>query len=117
MLGMPERALTQEVGIEFSKGSWKKQLNQAKRQKKLIFLDCHTKWCGFCKVLAQYVFTDPEVARFYNQHFVNVEMDMEEGVGVELVKDTAFMLIQPCCLSMHKANWKIIMPVIWHPRN
>ena len=86
MLGMPERALTQEVGIEFSKGSWKKQLNQAKRQKKLIFLDCHTKWCGFCKVLAQYVFTDPEVARFYNQHFVNVEMDMEEGVGVELVK-------------------------------
>ena len=64
MLGMPERALTQEVGIEFSKGSWKKQLNQAKRQKKLIFLDCHTKWCGFCKVLAQYVFTDPEVARF-----------------------------------------------------
>ena len=36
MLGMPERALTQEVGIEFSKGSWKKQLNQAKRQKKLV---------------------------------------------------------------------------------
>ena len=26
------------------------------------------------------------MARFYNQHFVNVEMDMEEGVGVELVK-------------------------------
>ena len=86
MLGVPERGLAQEVGIGFSKGSWKKQLNQARRQKKLIFLDCHTKWCGFCKVLAEYVFTDPEVAQFYNRHFVNVEMDMEEGIGVELVK-------------------------------
>lgn len=32
------------------------------------------------------VFTDPEVGRFFNEHFVNIKFDMEKGEGRELSK-------------------------------
>ncbi|MFR3851185.1 MAG: thioredoxin family protein, partial [Odoribacter splanchnicus] len=43
-----------------------------------------TSWCGPCKMLAKEVFTDPEVAAFFNEKFVNVKVDMEKGEGMEL---------------------------------
>lgn len=73
--------------IEFeTKMSWEKALKKAKKQNKLIFLDCYTKWCGFCKVLDNHVFTVDTVADFYNERFINIRMDMEEGIGPSLQK-------------------------------
>lgn len=72
--------------IEFSKATWKKHLNQARKENKLIFLDAQTKWCGFCRIMEKYIFTADSVADFYNRNFINVSMDMEEGEGIELRK-------------------------------
>ena len=73
-------------GIVFFKGTWQQALEQARKENKLIFMDCYTSWCGPCKMLAKEVFTDPEVAAFFNEKFVNVKVDMEKGEGVELKK-------------------------------
>lgn len=35
-----------------------------KKEKKLIFVDCYTSWCGPCKMLAKNVFTQDKVADF-----------------------------------------------------
>lgn len=53
-------------------------LEQAKKENKLIFMDCYTSWCGPCKMLAKEVFTDPDVAAFFNEKFVNAKVDMEK---------------------------------------
>ncbi|MFR6382000.1 MAG: DUF255 domain-containing protein [Odoribacter splanchnicus] len=34
-----------------------------------------------CKMLAKEVFTDPDVAAFFNEKFVNAKVDMEKGEG------------------------------------
>lgn len=86
-IGYGQEALKKAQGIEFTKGTWKEALEQAKRENKLIFMDCYTSWCGPCKMLAKDVFTDPEVAALFNEKFVNVKMDMEKGEGKTL-KDT-----------------------------
>lgn len=76
------------TGIRFTVNkSWKDILAQAKKENKLIFLDAYASWCGPCKWLQENVFTDAGVGTFYNQSFINVKMDMEEGEGIQLSED------------------------------
>ncbi len=70
--------------IQFTQGSWKDILQKAKRENKPIFMDCYTVWCGPCKQMDAQVFTNPEVAAYFNEAFINVKFDMEKGEGIEL---------------------------------
>ena len=71
----------QAQGIRFAEGSWKELLETAKKEGKLIFVDCYTEWCQPCKQMEQQVFPSKKVGKFYNEHFINVKMDMEKGEG------------------------------------
>lgn len=83
ILGLPQ---VKGTGIEFEQGSWEQILEKAQQEKKFIFVDCMTTWCAPCKWMAKNVMTLPEVASFYNQHFINVKLDMEKGDGKVLAK-------------------------------
>lgn len=72
------------VGIQFTEGAWRDMLKKAKAENKIIFLDAYASWCGPCKMLQKYVFTDKAVGDFYNSKFINVKMDMEKGEGPAL---------------------------------
>lgn len=73
--------LTAQNGITFSKLSWKEALAQAEAQDKLIFLDAYANWCAPCKQMVHQVFPDEEVGEFFNEHFINLQIDMEKGTG------------------------------------
>lgn len=73
-------------GIAFHEGDWAAALEKAKKEDKLIFMDCYTTWCGPCKMMAKSVFTDKSVGAFFNDRFVNVKMDMEKGEGRQLAQ-------------------------------
>lgn len=73
----------EEKGICFLDNiAWKQVVEEAIAQKKMIFVDCYTSWCGPCKILAKQVFPLPEVGTFFNTNFVNVKYDMEQPEGV-----------------------------------
>lgn len=76
----------QNRSIEFREGNWERILKMAKKEKKMVFVDCYTSWCGPCRMLAKNIFTKDSVADFYNKHFVCVKIDMEKGEGPELSK-------------------------------
>ena len=80
------RARAQNRSIEFREGKWDQVLKMAKKEKKIVFVDCYTSWCGPCKMLSKNVFTQDQVADFYNGKFVCVKIDMEKGEGPELAK-------------------------------
>ena len=44
--------IAQNRSIRFEPKDWKKAVEKARKENKLIFLDCHTSWCGPCKNLA-----------------------------------------------------------------
>lgn len=67
----------EQEGIQFFHGTLEEAKELAKKENKLIFIDCYTTWCGPCKMLSKYVFTDPEMAAFYNANFINLKLDME----------------------------------------
>ncbi|MCU0446137.1 MAG: thioredoxin fold domain-containing protein [Microscillaceae bacterium] len=72
--------------IKFESLTFAQALAKAKAEKKFIFMDAFTTWCGPCKMLDKKVFTNDSIADFYNQHFVNLKVDMEKGEGIELGK-------------------------------
>lgn len=76
----------QAQGVRFEKKPWKEVLEQARVEKKLIFLDCYTSWCQPCKQMEREVFPVAKVGEFFNHHFVSVALDMEKGEGPVLAK-------------------------------
>jgi thioredoxin-related protein len=50
-------------------------------QNKIIFVDCQAVWCKPCKEMERNVFTNDTISRFYNEHFVNVSIDMDSAAG------------------------------------
>ena len=62
--------------------TWEAALQMARESGKPIFVDAYTQWCGPCKWMAAHTFTREDVGGFYNQHFINVKMDMEHGEGL-----------------------------------
>lgn len=73
-------------GIQFEHGTFKEALAKAKKENKMIFMDCYTSWCGPCKQVAKNIFPQKKVGDFYNKNFINVKFDMEKGEGVDLLK-------------------------------
>ncbi len=72
--------------IDFQEGTFEQVLAKAKRENKLVFMDCYTVWCGPCKKLAKEVFPQKKVSTFFNDNYVSLTMDMEKGEGIELAQ-------------------------------
>lgn len=66
--------------------AWAAVKEKAIKEKRMIFMDCYTSWCGPCKGLAQNVFPQKKVGDFLNSNFVCCKYDMEKEEGIELYK-------------------------------
>lgn len=80
------KAIVNPEGIQFSRLPFAEALKKAGQEKKLIFIDCYTTWCGPCKMMSEQVFTLKHIGDFFNEHFVNLKIDMEKGEGRDLQK-------------------------------
>lgn len=81
----PEKGnLTAANGIKFIDEDWKLALKKAASEKKYIFVDAYTTWCGPCKMLKLTTFRNKKTAAFFNERFINVSIDMEKGQGPAL---------------------------------
>lgn len=83
LIGSLSTAHAQNNGIEFFKGSWNEALEASEKENKPIFVDAYAVWCGPCKWMSANVFTNEDVAKFYNSNFINYKFDMERGEGPE----------------------------------
>jgi len=72
--------------INFIKNDLNKALRKAKKENKLIFVDGYTTWCGPCKMMDANVFNDSQISDFFNNSFINVKMNLEEGEGLDFAK-------------------------------
>ncbi len=75
---------SQTSSVKFAEKPFSDILAMAKSQKKLVFMDAYTVWCGPCKWMSANIFTNDSVARFYNDNFICTKFDMEKGEGLEL---------------------------------
>ena len=97
----------QNAGINFLHGTtWTEAVAKAKAENKLIFIDFYTQWCGPCLNMAQTVFSLPTVGYYYNQTFINLKIDAEEGEGITLAKKIRCTQLSHLCIhrSCYRRN-------------
>lgn len=61
----------------------KEALEAQKKNKKPIFIDAYTVWCGPCKLLDRNTFTDPKVIEILNQRYNPVKFNAEGNEEVQ----------------------------------
>ncbi|MEX2336216.1 MAG: DUF255 domain-containing protein [Fulvivirga sp.] len=58
--------------------SFEEALEKSKTEKRKIFIDVYTDWCGWCKVMEKNTFSEPEIAKYLNENFYPVKLDGEQ---------------------------------------
>jgi uncharacterized protein YyaL (SSP411 family) len=62
---------------------------KARKEKKLVFLSIGYSSCHWCHVMERESFSNPEIAKLLNEHFVCIKVDREERPDVDDVYMTA----------------------------
>lgn len=104
------------VGIQFEQTPWASILEKARAENKIIFVDAYTDWCGPCKTMSARVFTQEEVAVYYNDNFINVKMNMERGEGIGL-SDKYSVIAYPTLLFIDGTETVVHRAVGYHDTN
>lgn len=69
-------------------------LEKSKTEKRKIFVDVYTDWCGWCKVMDRETFSDPEVARVLNEKFYPVKLNAETKKEDVVIHGTTFKFVE-----------------------
>lgn len=90
-------------GINFENlPGWKEILIKAKNEKKAIFVDAFTTWCGPCKQMDQQVFPQKEVGDFFNANFISFKLQMDQTA-----KDDAIVKARYADAKLFEQTYKI----------
>ena len=75
-------------GIHFAEDlKLREALQKARIEKKYIFIDFYTPWCGPCKMMLRDVFPQKEVGDFYNEHFINLTLNGDDPSNKSVTND------------------------------
>ena len=58
--------------------SWDEAVELSKKEKRKIFLDVYTDWCGWCKRMDKGTFQQAHIAKYINENFYPVKFDAEQ---------------------------------------
>ena len=58
--------------------TFEEAIKKSKTEKRPIFIDVYTDWCGWCKVMDKNTFNEPQVAKLLNEKFYAVKFDAEQ---------------------------------------
>ena len=62
--------------------TFEEALLKSKTEKRPVFIDVYTDWCGWCKVMDKNTFNDPKVSKLLNEKFYAVKFNAEQREDV-----------------------------------
>ena len=62
--------------------SWEEAVEASKIEKRKIFVDVYTDWCGWCKRMDQTTFSDPGIVAYLNENFYPIKLNAEQKEAI-----------------------------------
>ena len=84
-------------------------LDKARKEDKPIFLSIGYSSCHWCHVMEKLVFSNAEIARYMNEHFVNIKVDREERPDLDDIYMTALQMYYARAGSSQTGGWPLSM--------
>jgi len=82
-------------------------LEKARKEDKVIFLSIGYSSCHWCHVMEKKVFSNPEIARYMNEHFVNIKVDREERPDLDDIYMSALQQYYVAIGSPQSGGWPL----------
>ena len=82
---------------------------KARRENKPIFLSIGYSSCYWCHVMERKTFSDADIAKYMNEHFVNIKVDREERPDVDDIYMTALIVYFRLIGSSQGGGWPLSM--------
>lgn len=113
---IPVQAQTSEtVGSEAVHWlTFEEAVEKSKTEKRKIFIDVYTEWCGWCKVMDKNTFSEPLIARILNENFYPVKFDAEQTADVEF-KGTTFKFVPYGSKGTHQLAMALLNNQLAYP--
>ena len=102
------QVFAQQTAVCFEGGTLESAKQKAAKEGKVLFVDCTAAFCGSCRKMEKEVFSNPEVAAFFNEHFISYKLWMDKPEG-KAFNETCEIPAYPTLLFMdEKGNilWK-----------
>ncbi len=64
--------------------SWEEAMKLSQIEKRKVFVDVYTDWCGWCKRMDKTTFDHPAIADFLNDNFYCIKFDAEQKEPISL---------------------------------
>ena len=72
--------------------TFEQAIEKSKIEKRKIFIDVYTDWCGWCKVMDKNTFSEANVAKILNEEFYPVKFNAEQRENV-VFQGTTFKFV------------------------
>jgi thioredoxin-related protein len=87
---------------------------KSKIQKKKIFIDVFTDWCGWCKVMDKNTFSEAQVAKILNEDFYPVKFNAEQREDIQF-NGTTFKFIPNGNSGVHQLAASLLNNQLSYP--
>ena len=77
-----EEAPTREA-VEVKWYTWEEAVKANETEKRKIFVDLYTDWCGWCKRMDKTTFQHESIAKYLNDDFYAVKLDAEQKADIK----------------------------------
>jgi uncharacterized protein len=84
-------------------------LEKAKTENKPIFLSIGYSSCYWCHVMERQVFTNVPIAKYMNEHFVNIKVDREERPDIDDIYMTSLIVYKQASGQPGGGGWPLSM--------
>lgn len=85
-----------------------------KTDKKKIFIDVYTDWCGWCKKMDAETFNHPQIAAYLNEKYHPVKLNAEQRENIQF-RDHTFKFVPSGKRGIHELAYSLLSGKLTYP--
>jgi thioredoxin-related protein len=102
------------IATEVNWMTFEEAVEKSKTEKRKIFIDVYTDWCGWCKVMDKNTFSESRVARLLNTKFYPVKFNAEQKEDV-IFNGTTFKFVESGRSGYHELAVALLNKQLSYP--